>query len=63
MAMKHLRISAHYLQRIGGICVFCKYCRRVLTDGSIDCEKYQLTRGALKCRDYELREKDMEIEL
>jgi hypothetical protein len=53
MATNYLRVAYEYFQMIGGLCAFCKYCRRVLTDGSVDCEKYQLTRGALRCKDYE----------
>jgi hypothetical protein len=53
MAMEYLRVAYEYLQMIGGLCAFCKYCRRVLVDGSVDCEKHGLVRGALKCKDYE----------
>lgn len=61
MPTDYLRVTYEYFQMIGGLCAFCKYARRILTDGSVDCEKYQLTKGVLRCRDYERREKIEEI--
>jgi hypothetical protein len=52
-----LRELYEYFKIAGGLCALCKYCRRVLADGSVDCEKYLLTKVALRCRDYEPRER------
>jgi hypothetical protein len=38
--------------------VFCKHCKRILIDGNVDCEKHHVTKGALRCRDYEPRGKE-----
>jgi hypothetical protein len=55
MTAEPLRELYEEFKMVGGLCAFCKYCRRVLIDGSVDCEKYLLTKGALRCRDYEPR--------
>jgi len=56
--MEYLGIGLKYLRAIGGICVFCKHCKRILIDGNVDCEKHHVTKGALRCRDYEPRGKE-----
>jgi hypothetical protein len=48
-----LGTGLRYLRMIGGICAFCKHCKRILIDGNVDCERYGLVKGALRCRDYE----------
>jgi hypothetical protein len=58
MTTDYLRVAYEYLQMIGGLCAFCVHARRVLTDGNVDCEKYQLTRGVLRCKDFESRGKE-----
>jgi hypothetical protein len=61
MAIDYLEVAKlayEYLQMVGGICIFCRFCKRVLMDGNVDCEKYGLTRGALKCRSYEPRSRE-----
>jgi hypothetical protein len=57
--MEYLEIGLKYLQMVGGICAFCKHSKRILVDGNVDCEKYGLVRGALRCRDYETRGKEV----
>jgi hypothetical protein len=58
MAMEYLGLGLRYLQMIGGICVFCKHSKRILIDGNVDCERYGLVKGALRCKDYEPRGKE-----
>ena len=53
MAMDYFIVIYEYLQMIGGVCAFCKYCKRILTNGNVVCEKHGETRGALRCEDYE----------
>jgi len=48
-----VRKALEYLDLVGGICMFCKNCERVLTNGEVYCKLHGRTHPAIKCKGYE----------